>query len=137
MAQNSTGHEDLPVSPQENTSAKVHRTRKQGFLFAVCISQRWLMICLFRIIPIRWLRLSEITSVRKWSTEEVNISTLRGFRRYWNTEHWPSPYFRRRHEPVARYLIITRDRKKRVRLTLPAGMHYRIRLAINRANLGE
>ncbi len=108
-------------------------TVHQGIFLSTVLSDEWLMLKILRIIPISWVRVSDIEYLRISSFRE-HVSSLRhGI----NSQYWPSYIrgYRRKTAPV--YMLQVKGDERRIFIRVKSGFHYRLRTAINREKENE
>lgn len=100
----------------------------QGVMFSVVLSERGVSLRLFRLLPIAWVRLDHVDSLRAASGGEfVRYFFTRPFR----TQLWPAFALRHGREAMPRYMIRT-YRGRRIFLRLESKYHYLLRTLIGR-----
>ena len=107
----------------------------QGFFLAFRLTDRRLSLKLFRIIPLSWVRLEDITYLRVASIEEFLTSWKKGV----SAEFWPAfiTGYNRRMAPVYMLNVEHKKKRRKIYLRLKSGFHYRLRTTIGCPDRGE
>jgi len=107
----------------------------QGFFLAFRLSDKRLTLKLFRLIPLSWVRLEDVTYLRVSDMEEYLTSWKKGVR----AEFWPAVItgYNRRMAPVYMLNVQGKHRRRKIYLRLKSGFHYRLRTTIGRTDRGE
>jgi hypothetical protein len=108
----------------------------QGWLFAYHLSSTRLWVKLCRVLPVAWVKLADIRTLRRAESAEYWGGGLGRFLRFWKTWHWPYPLSMMGSRSSVMFLIET-DSRTRILLRLGPGIHYRLRGAINDARVGK
>lgn len=105
-----------------------------GWLFALVLTNRYLRLRLFRLLTVARLQLADVQYVRKWSGSDIFGRRRRGRRHRIRTIRWPT----RSYPDYAgsKFVMVTR-RRKQVVASMTLGMHYKIRVAVADAKLGD
>lgn len=114
----------------DNSKAR-KRKAHQGFLLSITLTDGKLVCSLLRLLPIAWVRLEDVDSMRASSFDEMfprrKVLSRMMRNRYWiSTIHGVD----RRLAPL--YVIETHRRHRRIFLRLESSFHYRVRSALGR-----
>jgi hypothetical protein len=107
-----------------------------GYVFALQLTNRYLRLKLFRLLPLARLDLAEVQYVRKWSGMDLRPRPRRRRHRRprVRTVRWPTPGYP--DYAGAKFVMVTR-RNRQVVASMTLSMHYQIRVAVASAKLGE
>ncbi len=111
-----------------NASSRPPRPEWQGVLFAYGLKRHRLVLALFRLLPIAWVRYEDIVYIRQRSAGDFRSMFVPG--RAW---YWPHAWFLGRADfDHAPYVIRTR-RGREIFVRLRHGFHYALRDRVGQA----
>jgi hypothetical protein len=91
---------------------------------------------LFRFLPVAWVRLASIRTLRRAESSEFWDGGWKRLLRFWKVWHWPYPLSMMGSRSNVMFLVETESRT-RILVRLGPGIHYRLRGAINDARVGQ
>ncbi len=104
------------------------RAEWQGVVFAYGLTRHHLVLALFRLLPLAWVRYEHIVYIRQRSGSDVRSIFVPG--RAW---YWPHAWFLGRPDfDHAPYVIRTRSGRE-IFVRLRHGFHYALRDRVGRA----
>jgi len=114
-----------------NNSKAGKRKAHQGFLLSITLTSDRLVCSLLRLLPIAWVRLEDVDSMRASSFDEI-FPRRKRFSRMMRNRYWVSTIHGvdRRLAPL--YVIETHKKHRRIFLRMESAFHYRVRSALGR-----
>ena len=107
---------------------------RQGALFQVVLSQKWLSLWLFGLIPVAGVRLVKIRTLRSSNHREFWEGGLERWGKCWRYWSWPGSPGPPRQVFQGHYLIET-VKGTHIWVRLRSGMHYKLREATHRQQM--
>lgn len=107
---------------------------RQGRLFRIRLSRRWLSLWLLGFLPLGWIRLDRIVGVEQREVGEFWRPGLKRTLLAWRYWLWPSSPGRALPRPGM--FVVRTSSGARVWMRLRSGLHYQLREAVHRNRTG-
>jgi hypothetical protein len=106
--------------------------QSEGLIFRYTLTNQYLWLGIFGILPIAWVRLDRVENMRTSSSREFLELTPHRIFLWWKYWHWPYPLAMVGHRDKQVYVLKTR-RGIRIFIRLRTGMHYMLRTLLPQA----